>query len=54
LISKENGKFQVETNYQSPALLYGNLDELVQTKMYNFVWIGIIVTKNKMTTNEEI
>ena len=53
LISKEPGQFTTDTSYQTPSLLYGNLDELTQTKAYNFVWVGIVVTKHQMTASEE-
>jgi hypothetical protein len=33
--------------------LYANLDELGKTKTYNFVWVGIVVTKHLMTSFEE-
>ena len=53
LVSREDGHFQVEPSYQSPAFLYANLDELAQTKTYNFVWVGIVVTEHSMTQLEE-
>ena len=53
LTSKEPGQFTAEASYQSPALLYGNLDELAQTKTYNFVWVGIVVTDHPLTKEEE-
>ena len=34
-------------------MLFGNLDELAQKKAYNFVWVGLVVTKNQMTPEEE-
>lgn len=53
LVSKAVGEFTVEPSYQSPALLYANLDELAQSKTYNFVWVGIVVTQHPMTAHEE-
>ena len=40
-------------SYQTPAMLFGNLDKLAQTKAFNFVWVGLVVTKNQMTPEEE-
>ena len=34
-------------------MMYGLLDNMVQRKIYNFIWVGIIVTENKMTQYEE-
>lgn len=53
LVSKEDGQFTVEACYQSPTMLFGNLDQLAQSKAYNFVFVGIVVTKNPMTEEEE-
>ena len=34
-------------------MLYANLDELAQTKTYNFAWVGIVVVKQAMTQLEQ-
>ena len=52
LLSKEPGQFTVEASYQTPTLLFANMDELAQTKAYNFVFVGIVVTKHQMTATE--
>lgn len=37
----------------NPTFLFGTLDYLGQKKTFNFYWVGIISTENKLTEAEE-
>ena len=37
----------------NPTFMYGLLDNMVQRKTYNFMWVGIIVTEHRLTDQEE-
>ena len=52
LCSPEPGVFMAEKSYSSPAFLYANLDDLAQRKIYNFIWVGVVCTKHKLTEKE--
>lgn len=39
--------------YHTPTFLFGTLDYLGQQKKFNFYWVGIISTENKLTEVEE-
>jgi hypothetical protein len=39
--------------YHTPTFLYGSLDFLGQQGNFNFYWVGIISTENKLTEAEE-
>ena len=53
LKSTREGEFIAEKSFSSPAFLYANLDARAQSKTYNFVWVGIVATKNKLSLYEE-
>ena len=52
LFSDTPGIFTAEKSYTSPAFLFANLDDLAQRKIYNFIWVGIVCTKQKLTEIE--
>jgi hypothetical protein len=39
--------------YHTPTFLQGTLDYLGQQRKFNFYWVGIISTENKLTEAEE-
>lgn len=39
--------------YHTPTFLFGTLDYMGQSGKFNFYWVGIISTENKLTEAEE-
>ena len=48
------GEFVAQQCFHNPTFLYGNLDNMVRKRTFNFYWIGIITTAEKLTEAEEI
>ncbi len=51
--SHKASEFVAKQCYHNPTFLFGTLDYLGQQKKYNFYWVGIISTENKLTEAEE-
>ena len=51
--AKNPGELIAIQCYHSPTFLYGTMDYLGQQGKFNFYWVGIITTENKLTEVEE-
>jgi hypothetical protein len=50
---KKPSEFITKQCCHNPTMMFGLLDNMVQRKTYNFMWVGIIVTERKMSEQEE-
>ena len=53
LIRNIKGELTATTCYHNPTFLYGLLEQMMKKKVYNFIWTGIVTTKDKLSDDEK-
>lgn len=49
---RRRGEFHALPCYHNPTNLFGSMDNLARSKVFNFIWVGIVTTQYKMTETE--
>ena len=54
LVKKTDGKLLIEKCIHNPTMLYGTLENMMQTKQFNFHWVGLVTTLEDMDTESKL